>query len=338
MTAAFIIPNMEFVAKTNTLCFYSAIHDLMNFYQVPLSHNDLFFLGNGMDISYKSDLNFIGYLEFNKTLDNLVKALPFPITYQYRSNSGPELSAQAHDLLHQGHPVLLLVGTAHLTFHPAFHELNSDNRGHCVILYGEDVQDHLAYIGDAYFRDSTGQTITFQGAVHRREIDESIFGFLGFRPNQGVLIPRSFIIKKAVENTCAFLKGRIEGDYYYGNLAIKQFVSDLEQLLGYEGERLNQTCHNIHFNLKVRSIFNIIAGYTHFLQAHSLSSQPRGEDLIDRFEQVKKTWDFIGLSIVKMGITQRKSSLAQIKENCDKLIQQQDEALQRFIESFEAIV
>ena len=327
-----VIQGIEITAKKDKFCLFSAIQDIMANSNIILSDSDIFVLCNGLNMSYDSDLNFIGYAGLDEIVLNLSKSNLFKVNLCYKLSSKEEMFEKSIEPILEDNIVLLFVGTNGLSYSNVFNDLSDENRGHTIILYGIDTDSNVAYIGDAYFRDSAGQMLKYMGSTNLEDIKNSIFGAAWFEiKEQNTIIDKKNILKLAICNLEEFLMGKEVDNRFYGNEAIKRFLKDFEKLNELNDDEFKQTCINIHFNIKVRCILIIFDFMISFLEENS-SFQKEGYDvLMERIKFARKEWEKVGLNVIKAGKTGRKQMIPMIIEMCNKNLESQDEIFKDYL-------
>ena len=224
----FIIPELETYTKDGVNCLFSAIEDTLRHQKYDLSCVDAFMLCNGFNVTYESDLNFVGYSDPDEIVENMSRENLFKINMCYKLQDKDELFQKACNAVLNNNVVILFVGTENLNYSDAF---RGENRGHCILLYGINTEQGIVHVADAYFKDSTGRMRKYQGPALIDEIKKSIFGFVWFDTDKtSDFISMKRVLDITINNLKAFMEGNTTGNKFSGNLAFKRFVGDLNKL------------------------------------------------------------------------------------------------------------
>jgi hypothetical protein len=327
-----IIEGLSITAKKDKFCLFSAIQDILANNDIILSDSDIFVLCNGLNLCYESDLNFIGYGGLDEIVLNLSKGNLLKVNLCYKMGSNEEMFNKSIEPILGDKPVLLFVGTGGLCYTDAFKQVSNENRGHSIILYGVDEDTDSVYIGDAYYRDSSGQMLKYMGIATIKEIKDSIFGFAWFEfDKEKTKIDKKTILERATGNFEEFLKGRVEGEKSYGNTALNRFISDIEKLDTLNDSEFVQTCINVHFNIKIRSIIIIFDFLISFIEDNNEFQTEGCNILIEKLKFVRKEWEKVGLNILKAGRTKRKAMIHDIIFLCNENVEKQEGIFKEYL-------
>jgi hypothetical protein len=332
-----IINDVNVSAKEGNFCIFSIMEFIMEHYKFNVSNIDLFFLCNGMNFIYKSDLNFIGYDSFENLLLNLVESNFFKLTAVFKNNSNDYFFEESFKEICRDNLVLLLVGTKGLTYHRVFIE-NETNRGHSIILYGFDTKEDIAYIGDSYIKDVNGQLLSFQGCTPLHEVKEVTFGLAWFDMKTSIKVTKNDVLLITIKNMEKFLAGKTDGNTYYGNTAIMKFVSDFDKLHGIADDLFAGTCMNIYYNIKIRSI-NVLLEYMIELIEKNIEFQINGYDaLLTSIREVISNWSMIAINVLRTSRSNKRGNIPDIIEFSNKNIVLQNIAFSEFLKYLKRLV
>ena len=331
----FIIPELETYTKYGANCLFSAIEDTLRHQKYDLSCVDVFMLCNGFNVTYESDLNFVGYSDPDEIVKNMARENLFKINMCYKLQDKDELFQKACNAVLNNNVVILFVGTENLNYNDAF---RGENRGHCILLYGINSEQGIVYVADAYFKDSTGRMRKYQGSASIDDIRKSIFGFVWFDTDKtSNFISRKTVLDITINNLKAFMEGNTTENKFSGNLAFKRFVGDLNKLEALDENSFAQTCVNIYFSIKIRSAIVIIDNMISFIRNNADFQLEDYDTVLEELQTLRREWDKIGLNVTKAGMTKRKRMIPGICEMANNTMQIQNKTFNNYLQYLEKV-
>jgi hypothetical protein len=334
----FIIPELETYIKDDVFCLFSAIEDTLRHQKYDLSCVDVFMLCNGFNVSYESDLNYLGYSGLDEVIENMARENLFKINMCYRLQDKDELFQKACNAVLDNNVVILFVGTANLNYSNAFSEISDENRGHCILMYGIDSEQGIVYVADAYFKDSSGRMKKYQGPASIEDIRKSIFGFVWFDTDKvSNPISKKMILDTTINNLKAFMEGDATENKFFGNLAFKRFAGDLNKLEALDEDSFAKACENIYFTIKIRSAIVIVDNMISFI-LNNANFQIEGYDtVLEELQTLRREWNKVALNVTKAGLTKRKRMISAICEMANNTIQIQDKTFSNYLQYLEKV-
>ena len=334
----FIIPELETYTKDGVFCLYSAIEDTLRYQKYDLSCVDIFMLCNGFNVAYESDLKYVGYSGLDDVIENMARENLFNINMCYRLQDKDELFQKACNAVLDNNVVILFVGTANLNYSDAFREASDENRGHCILMHGIDFEQGIVYVADAYFKDASGRMKKYQGPASIEDIKKSIFGFVWFDTDKASnLVSKKMVLDITINNLKAFMEGATTGNKFFGKLAFKRFVGDLNKLENLDEDAFAKACGEINFTIKIRSAMVIVDNMISFIQNNS-NFQIEGYDtVIEELRTLRREWEKIALNVTKAGLTKRKRMIPSICEMASNTIQMQDKTFGNYLQYLEKV-
>jgi hypothetical protein len=321
----FVLENFNVIP--GNIYLFSTIHNMMIYNEYRLSGADIFFLCNGLDISYESDLNYIGYIHPEELILHLVKDGVIK-THAFFDQNHEELFGRSSEVLLKYNPVLLFLNTQKLAYHKKGHpESNLDfglARLHTVALYGINLEKDIVYIGDSFLQDMHGRVLTYRGPVPVPEIRESLIGFAWFEKKGSKNLSQEDIFRKTAENLALFLKGKRAGKQYRGNLALKKYVEDFKNLMELDDDLFTNTCLNVQYSLTIHSADVVIEYLNKMVKEVAEYRMDNVEPLIEKLMKLKNEWDKIGLIMVKAGKSLQRQLVYESMDCSNKLLAEQD--------------
>jgi regulator of replication initiation timing len=299
-------------------CLLASLKCITEHYGCKYSETQLFFISNGFQIRYANNLNYIGRYT-TEGVNIFGKRTLIPVTMRRRDPDGLNPEEMVHEL--KSSMLLLSVDTKHLSYHKSYME--NENRQHAIILYGLDLNEKSAHIIDLYILDYWGSISVYRGKISFEEMFAATFRYSFFCFDNKKDLSESEILQYAYTDFREFIRGSENGHEAIGSLALKRYLTDILKLEETDNRDLASICSNINYNIKIRSFNNINKYLEFFLEENPALKRRGNEELLDRIKWHMVEWEKVGLAILRIGISKRKSNLAQIYEKSIQLFDSQ---------------
>lgn len=306
-------------------CLLASLRCIIEHYGCRYSEVQLFLLTNSFKIRYGNNLNEIGrntlevLREFEKRTLISVK-----VRRRDRGEIIPEQMCQ--DM--KKSMLMLSVDTKHLSYNKLYSA--NENRKHFIILYGIDINRNTAYIMDLYLLDYKGDVSSFRGEISFDEMAIAADRCYNFCFDIKRDLPEYEVLQYACSDMQRFLEGSEDNQGAIGSTALKNYLKDLIKLETLDGHDLATTCATVNYNIKIRS-FNLINQYMIiFLDENGTMKKCDIKELMSLIRWHMAEWEKIGLAILRVGISKRKSNLACIMEKSMKLFDSQMDVYGQF--------
>ncbi len=336
----FIIPELETYTKDGMFCLFSAIEDTLKYQKYNLSCVDVFMLCNGFNVVYNTESIRIGYSGLDDVIKNMARENLIKVNMCYGLQDKDELFQKACNAVLDNNVVILFVGTANLNYSNAFREISGENRGHCILMYGIDSEQGIVYVADAYFKDSSGRMKKYQGPASIEDIRKSIFGFVWFDTDTDRAsnpISKKMVLDITINNLKAFMEGSTIGNKFFGNLAFKRFVGDLNKLENLDEDLFAKACEDINFTIKIRSAIVIIDNMISFIRNNANFQIEGYVTVLEALQTLRREWYKVALNVTKAGLTKRKRMIPAICEMANNTIQIQDKTFNNYLQYLEKV-
>ena len=306
-------------------CFLASLRCITEHFGCKYSETQLFLISNGFQIRYSYNLNYIGR-HTTEGLNEFGERTLIPVTIRSRDIDEmiPEEMAQALS----SSMLMLSVNTKYLSYSRLYAE--NENRQHTIVLNGIDFNEKNVHIMDIYMLDYMGNISTYRGKISFDEMVAATYRYSFFCFNNKKDLSKPEILQYACADFREFMKGSEDKEESYGSLALKNYVKDILKLEAFDNGDLTSTCTNINYNIKIRS-FNYINKYLAcFLDENAALANRDNEELLSRIRWHMAEWEKVGLAILRIGISKRKSNLANIYEKIIQLFDSQMKAYDQF--------
>ncbi|MGI6668574.1 MAG: BtrH N-terminal domain-containing protein [Acetivibrionales bacterium] len=300
-------------------CVLTAINYVTSRSGGSLSETDLFILSNGFIIKYYYDLRSIGKLNADIFLD-LEKETSIRFDFRRRDYEGITVEDMAH-ALEEGNLVLLLVDTERLRYSRIYS--GNENRQHAIILNGLSPDKKHAHIVDPLLLDYSGNASVYAGVVPMEEAMDAAYACAWLEPGKIKEIPKTKIWEAAYKGFDRFLKGSEEKEYAQGLAAIKNFLDDFHKLNLLDDNMLAVVCRDINYSIKIRSINLINKFMIDFINENDAGWGQKSAVLTDNIQEHIFDWEKVGLSVLRAGISKRRSAFSHIREKTNTLFKSQ---------------
>ena len=311
------IPISGIVAGNN--CILTATHNITKQSEYNLSEVDLFILASGFNIRYYYDFCSIGKLS-GDFFDNLEKATSIHINLLRKDYEGITSNDMAR-VLAGGNIILLLVDTKNLRYSSIYS--SNDNRQHVIMLNGLSLTRKCAHIIDPHLTDYSGTPSVHTAVIPLEEVMSATYAYAWFDFDKRKEFTKAEIWKIAHKEFDSFLRGSEEDEYAEGLAAIRCFVADIHRLESLDDNLLATVCKDINYSIKIKSV-NYINRY--MIDIINESSIDHGQNYCKLTESIKdhtSSWEKLGLSILRVGISKRRRSLLDIQEKGIALFESQ---------------
>lgn len=306
-------------------CFLASLGCIIEHYGCRYSEMQLFLISNGFRIRYGNDLNEIGRYTM-EGLNEFGKRTLIQVTIQRRDIEGfdPEKIVQVLE----NSMIMLDVDTKHLSYNRLY--LENDNRRHLIVLYGIDTIEKSVNIMDLYMLDYMGNITAYCGKIPFDEMTAAAFRYFYFCFDNKKDLSESEILRYACTDFRIFMEGSQDNEGAIGSLALRNYLRDILKLEALDNDELACTCANINYNIKIRS-FNLINKYLIcFLDENAAIKRRDNEEMLGRISWHMTEWEKVGLAILRIGISKRKSSLVSVYEKSMQLFDSQMKVYELF--------
>ncbi len=334
----------DFKVTPGKSCLYASLYDLMAYYGYMLGESDIFYICDGFHFEYES---LESNLKFNAgerlTSDNCEKwAREFSDVLSIEARIGKEIKDERVfqsliGALANNNPILLLVDSKVLDYHPRHYQLNNIQDSHCIILYGVDDKENHAYIGDSYILDNTGEVILYSGEFPLNRVIESTRGFVWFNIDASKAVDKKKIFDKMAENLERFLTEKREGTLLKGNLALYRCIDDIRMMKEIDTRVFEAVCTEFayfisaHFLSKFDYLINMLAEDRSFHINHH-------EVILEDVKSLKSDWSSFCVHLLRAGFSTNKSQIDRIAENGINLVRKQERIFFEVLNQIKAVV
>lgn len=175
---------LDFFLNPGKNCFYSALYNNLNFMRLGIREEEIYFLCKGFQSAFYWDktfhkkphhlLNYTPYAAQLKNLEQTIDGLTFEIE-EHPKNHLEGFYSFMERSLSKGEPVLLLVEPQILEYQTV--QIILQHNYHCVLLYGLDLYEKIAYIADSYVLDMEGEINSHTELLPLERLREATVGY-----------------------------------------------------------------------------------------------------------------------------------------------------------------
>jgi len=312
----YVIPDIKTIAGNH--CLFSSMYNAFQKSPLNLSEAEIFFLCNGMDISYKKNSNFKWNILDEEMLKNIAIHTGSEVFYTFEISD--DVLERAYEAIRDGNIVILYMNTQNLDYSEIYKK--NANREHVIICYGYDIENGNLYICDSYLLDYSGQILTYSGESSLYEIKKGIWGVVWFTHKQTSYMDRNQIIDIAKFNIAKYISDT-EVDskgYFRGISALKAYFEDFEKLINLDDNMFMCMVSEIYYRLRIGNIMHILYYLKVFVQENGQYFKGDSDILINDFESTYNEWRKLLLDIYKSGITLKRNKVSKIMVNARSLI------------------
>lgn len=163
-----------------TICFLGSIVDVLNYYGIVITEEELLFLGCGVTFYCKPEISEKKLLSVSSVsleknflqLDALLRTKGYGLRKEC-FNDFSEFYSFMHSCIDKLIPVIVKVDTFFLPYHIEYHK---NHYGHVIVTYG--VEDDDVYVSDSYITTLVGSCS--QEKLSRSEFEKSIVSNASF--------------------------------------------------------------------------------------------------------------------------------------------------------------
>lgn len=242
----------KFNLKPGKNCFYSALHNILDYNEANVSEDEIFFLCNGFDCKFIPDESFnkkphklLEFIPYQNQINNLSEILHFNKCTIIEEFKQEEFIENTEKAVHKDNFLLLMVKPAVLNYQPLYIDLNYNY--HCIVVYGIDRESNVISIGDSYVLNEKGEVNCYKGKLQIDKIKNSIIGYTHVEYSTRFdAVNRPPAIEHNLEK---YIKNKEPNQ---GKLAILSCISYINGYISHGGEYTRLDSYKLIYILKAR--------------------------------------------------------------------------------------
>ncbi len=316
ITVKYIIPSVRIVPGNH--CCFSSLRNIMLHHNVRISEADIYFLCDGLNVRYRSGFDFTWDSYNRETQLNFAQNCGLDVHECF--NIDKETSCfDMYDLVCKQHIIMLFTDSQYLDYHAVYRE--NPGRGHIIILYGMDIDNQTAYVGDSFLLDAGGNILIYQGPASYERLCRGISSWTWFDFIENKPISKENIVLEAIKNIESFSKGNITVQKELcGILAYRKYFEHFEHLAQVEDAKFKEVCSEIYYSLRIGTIMNLIEYMGQFVLETADFYQKDSSRIADEISNLHLGWKRNMFNVYKMGVRKNKNSVGSIISKSQSLI------------------
>lgn len=303
----------ETVAAPGQHCFYASLHALLLRQGVYTDEADLYFLCNGLSISYKGNFDHFGLRPMSDLLAqwsaNTQVEVKHVTLMQNKELQDGESDKRNDFLILQdwsialanGKSILLHLQSDHLDFHPVYQ--SNPGKGHVIQLYGLDMRQDVAYVSDHFLLEESGNVLSYSGKTNLALLLEGIeeYAYLNGDPAEEISMRQ--VIQACDRHLEQFLQ---ESWSAYAVL-----FCDLDRLLLMNDEEFRQSCDTLYYQLRIESLMHLLQYTEQFIGRYQglMSNEHGAYQLREDIYELRQLWKRHLLQLYKIGLRTNRDKL-----------------------------
>lgn len=307
-------------------CIFSSIRSILARQIKDIDETSVYFLCNGMNFDYSGDIRSVVWY---RTGENLVRHLMDSqyAKVKYYSILDPDFFLkESYKAICDNNMVLLFVDSTMLDYHPVFK--HSLNKLHVIVLYGIDILNDVAYIGDSFFIDDLVQVLTYQGPTSLKKLKYGIKEFAIIEAPDINTLGAADLFSSVANNINNFFHCSDDNQgYFKGNKALKQYIKDFEQLYEIDEDTYCKSCSNIYLSFRLGSVIPMLNYFISLTADYSELQQGNYLILLDELQRLNAGWNKAALGATKAGLVNNRDKLRSIVKDVNLLLERQDRVL-----------
>ncbi|MDN4616889.1 BtrH N-terminal domain-containing protein [Paenibacillus sp. PsM32] len=316
----------ETVGAPGQHCFYASLHALLLRQGVYTDEADLYFLCNGLSISYKGNFDSFGLRPMADLLSQWSTNTQVEVKHV---TIDPSLSKRNDFLILQdwsnalenGKSILLHLQSHCLNFHPVYQ--NNPSKGHVIQLYGLDMKQDEAYVSDHFLLEESGHVLSYSGKTNLTLLLEGIseYAYLNGNPAE------ELSVKKVIQACDLHLEQFLQESWS----AYAVLFCDLDRLLDMDDEQFRANCDTLYYQLRIESLMHLLQYTEQFISRYEgLMGGEHYTDLLrsDLYE-LRQTWKRHLLQLYKIGLRVNRDKLPEYIQHSLRLLAELKAVLER---------
>lgn len=316
----------ETVGAPGQHCFYASLHALLLRQGVYTDEADLYFLCNGLSISYKGNFDSFGLRPMADLLSQWSANTQVEVKHV---TIDPALSKRNDFLILQdwsnalenGKSILLHLQSHCLNFHPVYQ--NNPSKGHVIQLYGLDMKQDEAYVSDHFLLEESGHVLSYNGKTNLTLLLEGIteYAYLNSDPAEELSVQQ--VIQACDRHLEQFLQ---ESWSAYAVL-----FCDLDRLLEMEDESFRQSCDTLYYQLRIESLMHLLQYTEQFMSRYEglMGSEHGTYQLREDIHELRQTWKRHLLQLYKIGLRVNREKVTDYIQHSLRLLAELKTLLER---------
>ncbi|MFE9279568.1 BtrH N-terminal domain-containing protein [Paenibacillus glucanolyticus] len=321
----------DFVTYQGIQCYIVCFQNYLRNAGVDIDEYEIFFLGNGFVTCYEKKLQNESVELFlrsyiNESVDVFCKE--YNLEYiKYKDIENSEAEELIENCISRNIPVILRIDAGCINYNAAFKNAYGLGFSHYVIVLNRSENGFL--VSDGYV--PTVPASIFQGEFESGQLRQA----RNARNNVCIIIPKEQLLQfqnswnrdemtdrvvQAINaSILSFLTGGTIQNSYYGVRAMEAWISDLPFLHDYYEERFTEKMYDLYKKIRMRGfigsryLLNKAVGY---LSEHKSIF---GKQIVTDLQQVTRSWDMFGMSLLKIGIAKRKNDLVSLAQRANEI-------------------
>lgn len=293
-------------------CLNSCITNCFNYYGIPISSSDIFFIGKGLQITYENinEPNIGAYL-YESNFEFLKK---YNISYIH-SNSNKALNLIINSI-NIGKPIIIKVSSTYLTYNRVFKQ--TDNSTHYIIVENMDNDNFLIIDGFV----PTVVPSRFRGYVKKEEIlqawEAKNYEYILINEYKEIPNIKNDSLKMFKKLIKIYLKESDEMGLY----TLRKLVIDLKIYV--EANNFRQMMLDINYKIK---IYGYLTSKYYILE--KIKENDEWSNLYDEYKDLVEKYNMLTFSLVKFGITRSNDVYLRILNNTFDLLEKEKNILKK---------
>ncbi|MGB7606335.1 MAG: BtrH N-terminal domain-containing protein [Lutisporaceae bacterium] len=317
--------------RAGSTCYTSALRDVMSYYDsdVDISEVDLFFIINGLNITFYDDNTngFLGYnFEENQNMSIFGSRCKIS-SYRNTKKNKEQICEWVISSLKRNEPIICFMETKYLDYHNIYKENGSGV--HAITLFGVDSENDKCYVLDSHIRINFGKfefyigefslTNFIEGLLCTWEFDTSRCSTLNIDLHEYIVSG----IKNYISGCC------IDNKMYCGSKALDKYIDNCrKQAETDDKEEFISLCNRMHFNIKIN-------GPCYINNNLSLLCKKVGNHLEENekeFNMLNAGWVNLASVILAAGYQNSKKRFHSVLARVEILMQKQTKAIQNLLD------
>jgi len=296
-------------------CLYSSIKNVLSYYKFNINEDEVFFLCDGINIGYSGNLSPLGYFNYIQLIQNISNNLSISTDYSFAVSDNDFINIFSKAISSQD-LIIVFLNIGYLSYITG--EKDTRNN-HCVLLYGIDIEEDKAYIGDSYYVDQSGKVFKYIGTLSLKEMIKGIRGYILIKHSKFKELNRKNFIPIVKKSIDSFLEGSISnGSNCSGIIALKRYFNDMSTIIDIDDSTFRQKCFSTYYSLKIESVILILS----YIQSYIKENFSIDDDIyIRQIEDVSKEWQKNAFNIYKTGMTFNREKIPKIIQKANENIE-----------------
>jgi hypothetical protein len=320
----YVIPDLELLTRKD--CIYSCLKTILHYKKKDFSEIDLFLMSKPLCFYYESvddkiDPQNIG--ETNFKFDDYLSNITLFKSNIINFDSIDDFCQKTYDALRNNNPILLYLFTDQLRYHKLFS--NDLRRIHCILLYGLDIRNNVAYIADPFIKLYSGEIHQYSGPIPISSFIDNLLTTAWIDLSDFQAVSDDQLINEIRKSIFDYLSGCKTADgTYIGISALKEYCDNLKYLIFLENDDyFLKKCINISYTF---ALMYPIA-FCDFLSEYFVKNRLGSFSTIQKLKNIVEQWENLRLVLLKVGITKNKEMIGDIVKRCRNIINLQELAL-----------